>query len=213
MQIKALFIGAFLAFPGLAFAGGPVTVEPEPAPVLAAPAPAYDWSGAYVGLGYGTSAADYSLGPATSPPLPASSTALTDGNSASIHAGYLLQRGALVYGGELAYSKLSDTNFPGVPDEKIDRAIDLKGKIGYSANRVLVYGILGYSQVRFSSPGDEGFTNSGPAFGLGVDVAATNRLTVGLEYLLRQTKGDLSSPDRSVEVDVDTLSLRVGFSF
>jgi opacity protein-like surface antigen len=57
-------------------------------------------------------------------------------------------------------------------------------------------------------------TPKGPAFGLGADFAATDRLTVGLEYMSRNLSGD--NPDgsvQSVEIDLDTLSLRVGFSF
>ena len=58
-----------------AFAGGPVVVvtEPVPAPVVVTTVQSADWSGGYVGLGYGTSSGDIDL----PPPRQARLTAVT----------------------------------------------------------------------------------------------------------------------------------------
>jgi len=50
------------------------------------------------------------------------------------------------------------------------------------------------------------------SYGLGMDFAATERLTVGLEYLARNTDGDLTG-GQTADIDLNTISLRVGFSF
>ena len=214
MRLCVVSALAVLATATASLAGGPVVVVDDPAPERPVAArDVHDWSGFFVGLGYGSTSAERTLGPLGFPPLPASTIALTDGRAASLHAGYLLQRGNLVYGGELSWSSLSDTTLSPATDGEVDRAIDLKARLGFAANRVLIYGILGYSHVNFSAPADEGFSTAGPSYGLGVDFAATQRLSLGLEYLVRQTGGDLDSPARSVDLDVDTLSLRVGFNF
>lgn len=64
---------------------------------------------------------------------------------------------------------------------------------------------------------DEGVGNwdpSGLSYGLSLDYMATQRLMVGLEYLSRDLNGD--NPNglgQEVNVDLDTVSLRVGFKF
>jgi outer membrane immunogenic protein len=203
----------FLATPALA--GGPVAVTPEPEPAAPAAPAAYDWSGAYLGIGYGTTSAGFDLGPLTGGPFPApaESRDLTDGTATSIHFGYLFQRGAIVYGPELAYSSFSDTGFELSPEEEVKRTIDLKARLGYAANRVLVYGVLGYSQITFAEGPSDSFSVNGPAYGLGVDYAASDRLTIGLEYLARRTSGRFDPPGRDYDLNVDTLSLRVGLRF
>lgn len=213
MRVLLTFLFCVITGSAPAFAGGPVSVESDVLPTVAAPPAAFDWSGTYAGLGYGKTSADYALGESIQPPLPSTTTALTDGSVASVHVGYLFQQGVLVYGAELSVSSLKDTGFAIEPDARINRAIDLKGKLGFAYDRVLVYGLLGYSQVHFAAPGEEGFTARGANYGLGIDVAASDRLTVGLEYLMRNTGTDLTTPDRAVDVDLDTLSLRVGLRF
>lgn len=211
--LLALASVTILAAPALA--GGPVAVTPEPAPVAPAPAPAaFDWSGPYVGLGYGATSGDFDLDPLASPPLPANPRSLTDGSALSLHAGYLFQRGSLVYGAELAISRVADTNLPAPTDgEGVDRIIDLKARAGFAADRVLVYGILGFSQVHWDAPSTEAFSETGPAYGIGIDYAASDRLTIGLEYLARRTSGRFDPPGRDFDLNVDTLSLRLGYRF
>lgn len=204
---------ASLALASPALAGGPAILPPEPAPAPPPARAAFDWSGPYVGLGYGRSSGDFDLGPLAFPSLPATPRSLTDGTALSLHAGYLFQRGALVYGAELALSQLSGTTLPGGVDEEVDQIIDLKARAGYAADRILVYGVLGYAQVDWAAPGSDAFSESGPVFGLGLDYAASDRLTIGLEYLARRSSGTFDPPGRDFDLNVDTLSLRVGLRF
>lgn len=190
----------------MALAGGPITVADDPVPYVApaAAAPA-DWTGFYAGLGYGRSSGDIDF-------IPAPAQALDDGTASSVFLGYLWQRNTLVYGAELAYTKLNDATVTGFTDE-VDRSVDLKGRLGFAANRAMFYGVLGYSMASY----DEGVGDwdpSGMSYGVGVDYLATNRLVVGLEYLARDLNGD--NPDglgQEVDIDLDTISLRVGFKF
>jgi len=191
------------------FAGGPVAVAAEPEPASAPmPVAAYDWSGPYVGLAYGK----------TSGTLKYAGFADIDiesGSTPSIFAGYLFQRGNLVYGGELAYTRGNDVSPAGYPAEHLEEMIDLKAKVGFAANRVLVYGSVGYSKVGYYWSTNGSWSTSGVAYGAGVDFAVTDRVTLGLEYLSRRTDDDVSTiPGLTTrDIDSNTLSLRVSFSF
>jgi len=192
-----------------AFAGGPVVVAYEPDPVMApTPMPqALDWSGFYGGLGYGRSSGDIDF-------VPTPARELDSGNALSVFAGYLWQRNNFVFGGELAYASLKDNIVTGFPGFELSNSVDLKGRFGLAANRMLFYGVVGYSMASYEdSVGD--WDPSGMSYGLGVDYQATNRMTLGLEYLSRNLSGD--NPDglglQEVDVNLDTISLRVGFQF
>lgn len=199
---------ATLALP--AFAGGPTVVADDPMPAaMAAPAPAHDWSGPYVGLSYGRTSADieFSTGGAFD---------FNNGNIAGIYGGYLFQRGSLVYGGELAYGRINDSFVPGGfgDDDVIERALDLKARVGFAANRALIYGVVGYSQFNYFEPTGVDMDLDGLSLGLGADVAVTERLTMGLEYLSRDGSGDDSlGSGVSGDAKLDTFSLRVGLAF
>ncbi len=190
----------------MALAGGPITVADDPVPYVApATAAPTDWTGFYAGLGYGRSSGDIDF-------IPAPARELDDGTATSVFLGYLWQRNTLVYGAELAYTKLNDATVTGFASE-VDSSVDLKGRVGFAANRALFYGVLGYSMASY----DEGLGDwdpSGMSYGVGVDYLATNRLVVGLEYLARDLNGDdpLGSA-QEVDIDLDTISLRVGFKF
>lgn len=215
MRTTLLALATVLALATPALAGGPIAVAPEPEPAAPEAPAAFDWSGAYLGAGYGSTSASFDLGPLLSGPfpLPPETRDLMNGTAASIHLGYLFQRGAFAFGPELAYSKFSGTGFEGFPDEEVDSTIDLKARLGFAANRALIYGVLGYSRVTFNEGPSDSFSTDGPAFGLGFDYAASDRLTVGIEYLARRTSGRFDPPGRDYDLNVDTLSLRVGLRF
>ena len=119
----------------------------------------------------------------------------------------------MVYGGEIAYSNGPDAFIAGNPDWSLDPYLDLKGRVGYSFGKALVYGVLGYSQATYLEAGAE-FEGDGVSYGVGVDYLVTDNIFLGVEYLTRQTSG--SYPDESdnyFDLDVDTVSLRVGYKF
>ncbi|TAG19625.1 MAG: hypothetical protein EAZ40_10480 [Rhodobacterales bacterium] len=91
-------------------------------------------------------------------------------------------------------------------------SVDLKGRVGFATNRTLIYGVLGYSMGSYIEDGED-WEPKGPSFGLGVDFMATERLTVGAEYLSRDMTGTSPFGPQEAYVDLETLSLRVGFKF
>ncbi len=189
----------------LAQAGGPVVVAVEPTPVVSAQVALYDWSGPYVGIGYGRTSGDLSYNPGFA-------YSLNNGSAGSIFAGYLVQNGSLVYGGELAYSRGNDTYAEGYPLENVDQMIDLKGRLGYAANNALFYGVLGYSSIKYKEVLG-GYRTNGINYGLGVDYAVSNRVTIGIEYLVRNTDGSSQNLGQTANLDVNTVTLRLGYSF
>jgi len=200
-------IAVLAASSTLALAGGPVTTVAEPEPVAAAPVAVHDWSGAYVGLGYGKTSGDVAY-------TPGGTFDLNSGSAASIFAGYLWQRGSLVYGGELAYSRGNDTYALGFPTENVERMVDLKARVGYAANKALFYGVVGYSILKYDIPVlTNSFTTSGVNYGLGMDFAVTKRVTMGIEYLVRNTDGATFNAGQTADLDVNTITLRFGYSF
>jgi outer membrane immunogenic protein len=207
---KSMYTAAVLAvLAAPSFAGGPITVVEEPVPVAPpAPVAAYDWTGPYVGLSYGnTSGSTQTIGPDAFADL-------EDGSAVTGYAGYLFQNNGWVYGGELAYSNLSDTLVTGFPEEVTD-ALDLKGRVGYAADRFLMYGVLGWSEVSYDRTLIGDSTDfSGMNYGIGAEYAITDMFGMGLEYLVRDVDGDsLNGGGQTQEFDLDTVSLRLGLSF
>jgi outer membrane immunogenic protein len=102
-----------------------------------------------------------------------------------------------------------------LPTYHMDHTADLKGILGYTANRVLFYGVLGYStgQVTIEEI-DTPFKPTGMSYGLGVDFAATERLIIGIQYLARKRQDDGPGEGGSdIDFDINTLSLRATFRF
>ena len=138
---------------------------------------------------------------------------LEDGTVAGIYAGYLMQRGSFVYGGELSYGAINGMQLTSGPDDEIDYVLDLKARGGFAANRALFYGVVGYSMSKLTDNGSE-FDVGGLSLGLGTEFAVSDRMTVGLEYLSRDLSGDDGG---AIGIDsdsrVDSISLRVGLAF
>lgn len=204
--------GIFLTA-GSAMAGGltPVTVEPQS--IIIAPQTATDWSGGYIGLSYGQTAAEGRDGTNT--------ITFNDGTALGGFIGYQWQLGNLVYGAELAYSSISDAYVPGMSglDDDISHALDLKARVGYGFQRVLVYGAVGYSTstqtIRHPLDiGEYDWDLSGIGYGVGADFAVNDRLSVGLEYFRREMSGDETTGAYDpIDVDLETVLLRVQYRF
>jgi len=177
---------------------------------------AQDWSGAYGAIGLSSisgSVQDFSLG------VPTSSSDL-GGQLTTLAVGYNLQSGSLVYGGELAYS-LGDTTFPDFPEGNLlDGMLDLKGRVGYAAGKMLWYGTIGYSRTdrTFAGPAtNDPLKLDGMSFGVGVDMMVSDRMMVGLEFQQRNLslkEGEIGGyPMSSNDYEVRTLGVRIGYRF
>ncbi|MEJ6812898.1 MAG: hypothetical protein QNK87_01360 [Octadecabacter sp.] len=90
-------------------------------PTLAPTSTTTDWSGAYVGLSYGFASGDYDF-----TLLNGDTRDMDDGSLTQLFGGYQVQRGALVYGGELAFGSAQDTVVTGFPTAQVTDMIDLK---------------------------------------------------------------------------------------
>jgi outer membrane immunogenic protein len=211
MYLPAHSLVFLLAATGAAQAGGPTDVAPDPTPVVVAPTSVHDWSGPYVGLSYGKTSADITFNTGNA-------FDFEDGDVLGLHAGYLFQRGSLVYGGEIAFGSVSDTYIGGPDCCEITQALDIKGRVGYAADRALFYGILGYSRFEYveytGGIVSIDIDHDGLSYGVGAEYAVTERLTMGLEYLARDGEGEDSEvPTITGDTNFDTISLRVGLSF
>jgi outer membrane immunogenic protein len=211
-KMKALTLAAaFAALATQTFAGGPTIVEPDPMPdVMPAPVVAHDWSGPYVGLSYGRFSGDFSatIGLATFPSV------YEANKRPGVFAGYNFQRGQLVFGGELGYSNTSML-IVADGDDFLDSVIDLRGRVGYSLGKALVYGSVGYSRGEMTINGTDNPTVSGASLGVGVDVKVTQKLSVGIDYTSRNLSGTNDNPANTFDIDttVKSVGLRVGLSF
>lgn len=185
----------------LATAGGHDTLGRSPTTVIAAPSvQSNNWNGGYIGLSFG----------------PNITNELTDSSGVfeaeetttfGLFGGYQMQSGALVYGGEIAFSSSNDMTFEfeGTEIATGDYNItDLKARAGFALNNALVYGVGGYSIVS-SADDSDGFN-----FGIGAEYKTASNLVIGIEYLARQTTFD---DNDDVDANLDTLSIRAAFSY
>ena len=179
-----------------AIAGGlaePV-VAAAPTPVaVAAPAPVgRDWTGFYAGasLGYGDIDADGVTGD-------------FEGATFGGHVGYNYDLGSIVLGGEFEATGTNDfeNDDTGLA---LDNVLRAKVRAGYDAGAFLPYVTGGYAQATVSGDDDDGFF-----YGVGIDYAISDSITVGGEYLRHEFEDFNDGPD----VTADTLSLRVSYNF
>ncbi len=147
---------------------------------------------------------------------------LNDDTSFSGFAGYQMQDGNLVYGGEIVLGRASDG---GTPDASIDgletTAVDIKGRVGYVfEDRFLAYGTAGFTQLttEFDVEGVDGEADAdGFIVGVGVDYLMTDNIVLGAEFTRRQVEGalpeDVFEEPVDIDLDVNTFELRASFKF
>jgi outer membrane immunogenic protein len=213
MNIKSIMTATAIAIAPLAATAGNINepLIPTIVPVVQTAPASMDWSGAYVGFGYGSATGDIDF-------VPTPDRALDDGTIASLFGGYQIQRGALVYGGELAINSVDGSDLTGFAGlAEISEMMDIKGRVGYAAGSFLVYGVLGYSVGTYDNDipaGDDEWDISGQNYGIGVDYAFTSNFIVGAEYLVRDVEGDNpAGGGQTIEVDYDSISFRVAYKF
>lgn len=187
--------GSFVQAGGLA---EPI-VASAPTPVLSAPAPApagRDWTGFYAGgsLGYGDVDVD---------------GVDEDFNGATFggHVGYNYDFGSFVVGGELEAMGTNDFTADDAALE-LDNVLRAKVRAGYDAGAFLPYITGGYAQGTVGTAGDD-LEDNGYFYGVGVDYALSDTITVGGEYL----RHDFEDFDDVADVEADTFALRVSYNF
>ncbi len=169
-----------------------------------------DWGGFFGGLfiasGEGTS--DYFFGGVHSNgPWPMT------GNLGGAFAGYNMQSGNVVYGGEIAYSA-GELSYGSPPVLFYNSFLDLKGRVGIARNNMLFYAAAGISSFTESEPGFPDSPLVGAGFGLGVETQVTDRVVVGLEYYARTiSQGDLTTAGWTLDGTANTLSARIALRF
>lgn len=141
-----------------------------------------------------------------------------EGPTFGIFAGHSWSNGPLIYGVELAASRggVYEVSLDGETSYKDDyeftRFVDLKGRVGYAMNSVLVYGTLGLSRTRFVENGATStYDASGLIYGVGADYQIGARSFVGAEYTRRTYDVGLSGG--TLDAEMDTLAFRLGMKF
>lgn len=164
-----------------------------------AAAPSFDWTGPYVGLNYTSGSSKTIDGGVTLFDL--------DLKGLGVQAGYLVDRGALVFGGELSYSVVSlDTGSDG--DGATNTAA--RALVGYSVDRALLYASAGLGKVEFFDIDGPIDSDSGPMIGIGGRYAVTERMSVNLEYSTLMIKDFTGIP---VDVNSNLFVLGVNYKF
>lgn len=203
---------AFFAFASPSHAGGPTVVAADPVPEpLPAPAVGADWSGPYAGLSFGRSSGDMDM-------APFGLFDYEDGRATGAFLGYNLQRGNLVYGGELSYASVTGMVFSDATlgdDDTVDSLLELRGRVGYSLGNALLYGAAGLARGTYTLNTIDSPTASGTSLGLGLDYRMTDQVFLGLDYTRRTMSGTNENPGNTFDFDsaINSLSLRVGMSF
>lgn len=136
-----------------------------------------DWSGLYVGA-----LAGYAAAPG-------------DGGAVGrVLAGYNWQSGRVVAGIE---SAIGAADLETTPDQRLGSVVDVRARLGYAFDRVLVYGTVGgvWSGIGGSH------SSSGVGAGAGIDWALDENTIWGLQYI-RYKFDNFRNTGNSLEVDL-----------
>ncbi|MFO8127568.1 outer membrane protein [Yoonia sp.] len=161
--------------------------------VVPASAFAQDWTGPYAGFQIGASDIDVDGAPLDG-----------DGPSYGMFAGYNVQNGAVVYGGEIDYDTTEYDIGNGAVE--VDSTTRLKGRLGSDLTAGLVYGAAGIVWATSPELGDD----NGYFIGVGYDAKLMGNAVLGAE-LLYHDFDDYN--DSSLDVGVTTFKARVSFNF
>lgn len=169
-----------------------------------------DFSGSYAGLSLGTLTRGEAKGEIDG------ETFVNEIDGGAIlggFAGYQIQNGDVVFGGELALTSAKDFELITAEDGPQDRdflLLDVKARAGYDLGRALIYGTVGLSTIKGAGDFDGDDTAEGFNFGFGADYPINNQFVVGAEYLARRV---VTEDDVDIDFDVDTFTLRASFQF
>ncbi len=157
------------------------------------------WTGSYIGVqgGYGTATAAFTA-PGEAVPF---GTLDLSGWLGGVRGGLDWQQGNIVFGlvGDVNIADINANvvNFGGFGSDvqaTIDRAGSFRGRLGFASNNFLFYGTAGLGVAHVNAtvsnlaPADTGSdtasnTHVGWTAGLGVEMAVSNNITIGAEWL------------------------------
>lgn len=224
---------------------------PAPMPVITSPAPAFSWTGFYLGLhgGYGWGDADVDFSSVNDGDLGDTSIDM-DGWFGGVQGGYNYQMGNFVVGleADASWSGIdgdsTETGAVGLgptavtidSDAELEWLATVRLRGGFAIDRALIYatGGVAFGQLNydynvndgagttyFSGDGDENMT--GWTIGGGVEYAATQNVSVKLEYLYTDlgdfdtsttgTVGAEAADTYSFDGDVEFHTVKLGVNY
>lgn len=197
IRLAAAAIAAAIAFSAPATAQSSLDAAPQ----------GFDWTGVYGGLSYSVGyEADITadLGP---PDTTAEPEAL------GFYGGYLHQFGQYVAGVEVhavAYNA-PPARFRA---DLVRDIFEVRVRGGYAFDRLLVSGSVGYAAQSYFAGNIPATANlEGITYGLGVDYALPNNLTIGAEYVARDMDGFLSVGSGNLRARDESFRIRFGIRF
>ena len=235
--MKRVVIGGLLCVVGLA---GPAVAADLRAKAPVATAPAWNWSGGYIGLhgGYGWGSADHSFTPFAGNFAPAGAGFDTDidGGIGGFHTGWNWQVGNVVFGleGTTAWSSIEGKDaglFAAFPNAlyktEVEDLSTFVARLGFANGGWLVYGKGGiaYGEVKstLTDAGGQYFRERndhvGWTVGAGLEYALSPNWILGLEYnyvdLGDQRYGGFITnlADYTADITFSTVLARVSYKF
>lgn len=200
MKLAVVF-AASTALAGPALAGTIIEpiVETPPTPIAA---PAFSWTGGYVGLGLGwaetTEEDNRPMGGREVAFMPTSYT--ESGLAYGAFVGYNQQLNDFVIGGEFEIGSIQFED-----QLELDYVMRLKGRVGFAMDNVLIYGTGGAAYASAY-----GFSDWGYFGGVGIEVAMAGNWFAGLEAT--QTRFN-DFDDIGWSVTTNAVNARLGFRF
>jgi outer membrane immunogenic protein len=204
---KFLLAGLLAGVATSAFAADLPTHKTPPTPVPAYVAPAFTWTGFYVGVnggyGFGSSGGDFGN----------PSGGLVGGT-----AGYNYQIGQFVLGveGDWDWADItkSGVNAVGAYSTKTDDIATVRARAGFAVDRALFYVTGGYAgadtQLTINGFGSQSEWRSGGVIGGGLEYAFTNNISAKAEYLFAPLQSQSFDGAKS---DVDLSMVRAGLNY
>jgi outer membrane immunogenic protein len=186
--------------------------------------PPFSWTGIYVGGSVGVAASDSDTlacggGTCVNPD--------GSGRTWGVQIGYNHQFSYVVAGIEASYSWLDVEGNQACATATftchlgVDKQMDVRGRLGIAADRLLVYGTAGWAWAdvegftRLATTFSDGSNRDGPIYGGGIEIALPRNIIVGGEFLRADfgTETHIYDAPYRVPLVTDQLRFRVNFKF
>ena len=206
--MKKLALAVALTLTGTAVLASGPSIPYDPPVTPPAPIAAYDWSGAYIGLGVTYAQGGMQNTAGGVPVLPSA-----NGVGVGVIGGYNWQRGNTVFGGEVALdfanpegSNDCGAGAPNVCTTRMMNHASIRGRVGYAMDRTLVFATLGYATDRRSLTHtgaaplfSVSHRHNGPMIGIGIEHAMSSAWSVrgDLEHYFMGTQTYAVVPARA----------------